>query len=200
MLKRLCFLLLLIYLTGLGWADSPLTSTPLWKGYRDLPQVTMARDLERLNTSLALYLLSGASLDKKIAVINALSWNYEGKQNAMLFREVLGQKYKSQDDKVIEGRMTAEERLCLAYLTAMDDYFHVERALAMARQARKRLSQSFTADVITRLIEAQSRFAEQDKLWTLVEPAFTNKQFKPDMRPEGRKQIYDYMILYRKKS
>lgn len=181
------------------WADSPLTSTPLWKGYRDLPEVASARDIERLNTSLAQYLLSKATLDKKIAVINALSWNYYGKQNAALFLEVLGQKYKSQDAKVLEGRLTAEERLCLAYLTAMDDYFHVEKALAMARQARKSLPQSFTADVITRLIEAQHRFAEQDKLWTLVEPAFTNQKLKFDMRPEGRKQIYDYMILYRKK-
>lgn len=197
-MRMMKFLLIcLLFFPMLAGADSPLTSTPLWKGYQDLPEVLVARDIERLNTRLAYYLLSGASLDKKVAVINALSWKYEGKQNAMLFREVLGQKYKTQDWPLIEGKMSAEETLCLAYLTALDNYFQVEEAWKLARRAQKRLPNSFTAAIVTRLIEAQSRFQEQDKLWTIVEPAFSSQTLKSDMRPAARKEIFNYMQLYR---
>lgn len=177
-----------------AWADSPLTSTDIWKGYRDLPEVTMARDIERLNTKLAYYLVSSASIDKKIAMINALSWNYHGKQNAMLFREVLAQKYKTPQ---VDAKINAEERLCLAYLIALDDYFDVREAHKMALQAQKQLPKSFTVAIVCKLIEAQKRFKEQDKLWTIVEPVLNSKDLKNDMRPAARKQIVDYMILYK---
>lgn len=187
-------LILALFCLMNAWADSPLTNTDMWKGYRDLPEVTMARDIERLNTKLAYYLVSSASIDKKVAMINALSWNYHGKQNAMLFREVLAQKYKTPD---VDSKINAEERLCLAYLTALDDYFDVREAHRMALQAQKQLPNSFTVAIVCKLIEAQKRFGEQDKLWTIVEPVLNSKKLKNDMRPAARKQIVDYMILYK---
>ena len=194
--RLLRVLLLILCCLGWAWADSPLTSTPIWKGYRDLPEVALARDIERLNTRLAYYLLSSASLDKKVAVVNALSWNYEGKQNAMLFREVLAQKYKTEK---FDTRLSGEERLCLAYLTSMDDYFHVDKAYELARQAQKQLPHSFTAAMVTALIEAQKDFSQQDRLWAIVQPVFSSKTLKADMRPAARQEIYNYMVLYKNK-
>ena len=195
-MKKLALLLSLA--AAPAWADSPLTSTDFWTAYKDVPEVVTAHDIERLNTRLGYYLLSNASIDKKAAVINALSWNYNGRQNAQLFTEILGQKYKTTDPAQLNRRLTAEERFCLAYLTALDDYFHVDAAYDMARQARRQLGGSFTVAIVTELIEAQKNFGGKTPLWNYVAPVLNDKKLKQDLRPGGRKVIFEYMALYKK--
>jgi hypothetical protein len=182
-----------------GFADSPITSTNFWRAYADVPEVKMANDIERLNTKLGNYLSSDkVSIDKKAAVINALSWNFHGKENATLFMEILAQKYKTQDATLIDAKLSAEDRFCLGFLTAQDDYFHVGTALKQVKKAQKSLPNSFTVAVVTGLIEAQDNFKGQ-KLWPYVAPVLESKKLKDDMRPAARKAIYDYMVLYKKK-
>jgi hypothetical protein len=195
-MKKLALLLSLASLPA--WADSPLTSTNFWTAYKDVPEVATAHDIERLNTKLGYYLLSNASIDKKAAVINALSWNYNGRQNAQLFTEILGQKYKTTDKAQLDKKINAQERFCLAYLTALDDYFNVDKAMVMAKQARRQLNNSFTVAIITELIEAQQSPGGATPLWKYVEPVFNDKKLKQDLRPAGRKVIFDYMALYKK--
>ena len=178
-------------------ADSPLTSTEFWTAYRDVPEVVMARDIERLNTRLAYYLLSNAPLDKKAAVVNGLSWNYHGNQNAPLFLEVAALKYKVTDPEKLKKRLKPDELFCLGYLLALDDYFEVKPALLTLRQARRQLPQSFTVAIVTELVEAQHNFAAM-KLWQYVEPVFADQHLRQDLRPQARKVIFDYMALYRK--
>ncbi|MBS2035192.1 hypothetical protein JST97_09385 [bacterium] len=192
------FLLLCMLAPTCGWADSPLTSTDFWTSYKDVPEVVMAHDIERLNTRLGIYLTSKAPIDKKAAVINALSWNINNKENAKLFLEILAQKYKTTDPAEIQKRLNPEERFCLAYLTALDDYNHVDGALALAQQARRKLGPSFTVAIVTELIEAQKNFGGRTSLWSYVAPVFADKQLKQDLRPAGRKVIFDYMALYKK--
>ena len=186
---------LALSLSVAGWADSPLTSTDFWTAYRDVPQVRTAHDLRRLNNGLANYLLSKAPLDKKAAVINALSWNYHGQQNAELFLESAALKYgkSTQDAKYM---LTADERFCWGYLMAMDNYFDVKTPLLTLRNARRQMPKSFTVAIVTELVEAQHNFAGQ-KLWQYVEPVFEDQVLKRDLRPQARKVIYDYMALYR---
>lgn len=178
-----------------GWADSPLTSTEFWTSYRDLPQVRTAHDLRRLNNGLANYLLSKAPLDHKAAVINALSWNYHGQQNAQLFLDSAALKYKKSPPDTLY-MLTPDEQFCWGYLMAMDDYFHVKTSLSTLRAARRRLPNSFTVAIVTELVEAQHNFADQ-KLWQYVEPVFENKKLRRDLRPQARQTIYKYMALYR---
>lgn len=192
------FLLLPLLVPAYGWADSPLTSTDFWTAYKDVPEVVMAHDIERLNTRLGIYLSSNASIDKKAAVINALSWNINNKENSKLFLEILGQKYKTTDQVQISKRLTPEERFCLGYLTALDDYNHVDAALVLAQQARRQLGPSFTVAIVTELIEAQKNFGSGTSLWSFVSPVFADKKLKQDLRPAGRKVIFDYMALYKK--
>ena len=188
---------LALALTIPSWADSPLTSTDFWTAYKDVPEVVTAHDIERLNTTLAYYLLSKAPLDKKAAVINALSWNYNGKQNASLFLEVAAMKYKTSDPEQTEFRLKPDERFCLGYLMALDNYFEVKPALLTLRQARRQLPHSFTVAIVTELVEAQHNFAAM-KLWQYVEPVFADHHLRQDLRPKAREVIFDYMALYRK--
>jgi hypothetical protein len=196
MKKLFTTLTLLLAAVGSARADSPLTSTNFWKAYRDIPAVRQAHDIERLDTTLANYLLSKRnSIAKKAAVINALNWNYNGLQNAMLFREVLGQKYKLAPGRV-DARLTADETFCLAYLTAMDDYFHVNASLKMADRARLRNPKSFTVAIVDALIRCQSEFKTPTKLWPVISAVLDNPQLTQDMRPRAKEAIKEYMHLY----
>lgn len=177
-------------------ADSPLTSTEFWKAYRNVPEVALAHDIERLNTRLANYLLSKAPIDRKAAVVNALAWNFHGRENAVLFRDVLSQKYKMAP-AAVEARLTPEECFCLAYLTALDDYFHPQRASKLAARARKGLPRSFTVAMVGALIRAQMEMRRLEKVWPMVQPVLDDRHLVQDMRPAGRAIIVDYLRLYR---
>ena len=68
--------LLLIFLSVIN-ADSPITSTDFYKAYLHIPEVEEAHTIGVLSEGIAEYLLnSDNSLDKKAAVINALSWDW----------------------------------------------------------------------------------------------------------------------------
>ena len=76
-------------------ADSPITSTDFYKAYLHIPEVEEAHEIGVLSEEIAEYLLgSENSLDKKAAVINALSWDFDGKINAFLFKRYLNAKYQ----------------------------------------------------------------------------------------------------------
>lgn len=196
-MRKLFQLLLLLLWVWPAAADSPLTSTDFWRAYRDLPEVALAHDIERLNTRLGHYLLSRAPLDRKAAVINALSWNFHGRQNAVLFREMLEQKYSAGQ---VDRRMNGDELFCMGYLLALDDYFHAERALPWMHKARKAHPKSFTVALVAALVEAQTRFQHFEQLWPLTESVLLDRTLRRDMRPRGVNIVVDYMKLYRKYS
>lgn len=199
-MKRFHLVLALMAIV-IGWppqarADSPLTSTNFWRAYRDVPEVVVAHDIERLNTRLACYLLSKAPIDRKAAVVNALSWNLHGHDNATLFREVLSQKYKT-PPATVDARLTADECFCLAYLTALDDYLHPQRAATLAARARRGLPRSFTAAMVDALVQAQMALPHFDRVWRAVQPVLDDRHLVMDMRPAARALIVDYLRLYR---
>ncbi len=194
-MNKLLQLLMLLLWAWPAAADSPLTSTDFWRAYRDVPEVVMAHDLERLNTQLGYYLLSQAPIDRKAAVINALSWNFHGKQNAVLFREILEQKYSGPN---YESRLNGDELFCLGYLTALDDYFHAENALPWLGKARKAHPKSFTVALVGALVEAQTRFQHFEELWPITERVLNDRNLKRDLRTSGVKIVTDYMKLYQK--
>lgn len=164
-----------------------------WKAYRDLPEVREAHDIERLNTHLGIYLLGKAPIDHKAAVINALSWKYEGRENAMLLREILAKRYKTTD---FEERLKPEELFCLGYLTALDDYFHPEKAAAYLKRAQKGLPRSFTVAMIRGLVQAQIDFHDFKQVWLDAAAVLNDRTLRRDMRPGAVDIIVDYMKLY----
>ena len=94
-MKTQLFLIVLIF-TGASFlfSDSPLTSTPFYKAYSEINIIKVARVQGTLNLEMAEYLSSGSvSLDLKAALINALSWDINGKNNSDLYKYYLGLKY-----------------------------------------------------------------------------------------------------------
>lgn len=120
--QRLLSLVLLV-LGAMGTparADSPLTSMPIADAYLDIPLVRTARTKGVLTPEMAEF-LSGPHqpVDCQAALINALSWRVEGKQNVRICEQFLGNRYGEWN----LVKFTPDEVFAVAYLTVMDGYF-----------------------------------------------------------------------------
>jgi hypothetical protein len=191
--------LLLISTPVPAHADSPITSTPFSEAYLDdYDIVEKARQKGTLDLEMAQYLSSRSTpIDVKAALINALSWKFEGKQNAVFYRYYLGLTYGLTVEQLAPERLSADEQFALGYLTIMDDYFHPQKAIPLLEKAQARQPKSRTVAMITALAKAQAMMqSDWCQVWTLTDAAARNQSLRSDMRPEAQKIILDYMSGY----
>lgn len=200
-------------------ADSPITSTSFYSAYNEIPQIYLAEKEGILNYEFASFLSSGATIDKKVALINALGWSSNGKHNKDLYIKYLNSKYKTQ--KINYNQITPDEHLCLGYLAIMDDYFHVRESLTIVKGALKRNPKSYTYNIIYGLVLAQmnlrldsdetfdedlidERYIDMNmpawcNIYTLFAKIESDKTLKQDFRVSAKRNIFKYINLYKKK-
>jgi hypothetical protein len=202
-MKARFIFLLAIALLGLSTqpalADSPITSTPFADAYQDDELIQTARKTGVLDLKMAEYLSSPSTqIDRKAALINALSWKYEGKYNATLYRYFLGLTYGQKADQLDMQALTADQVFALGYLTVMDDYFNPEPAISLLLDAKARKNDSLTVAIIAALTQAQAEGASSwCQRWKVTEAVTQDRSLKQDMRPKAKKIILDYMRVYR---
>ncbi len=176
-------------------ADSPVTSTPFCKAYMDYRAVAAAQKSGVMSAQLAQYLGSpSVALDVKAAVVNALSWNIDGKHNAELYMQLRpGRARGACQPQPLRG----DELLVVGYLTLMDDYQHPERALPLLEQARAKLPRSTTAAMIHALAVAQhSLLGSAAGEANVAQQVAGNDTLNGDMRVGAIRIIMEYMDLY----
>lgn len=184
---------------AVSYADSPITATDFYEAYLDVKMVQRAHLEGVMGIEIAEFLSTPENpIDAKAAVINALSWRFEGKNNAELYTYYLGLLYHMPITELDTDFLSADEIFCLGYLTAMDNYFHPENAIPLLEEAHKLMKDSFTVSIVLALAKAQIAF-EMDwcEVWKLIERVLENRALKQDLRPEATKIIVDYMILYK---
>lgn len=182
------------------WADSPITSTPIYEAYRELKIVRKAESSGVVDLEIAGYLYSKSiPIDLKAAVINAVSWSTSGKRNSDLFSYYLSLQYGITRDELSLDIMEADELFCLGYLMVMDNYFRPSDALPFLERASSEMGKSFTVAVILALVKAQEKIMDQDfnDIWELIEVVLQDPWLEHDMRREAEEIIVDYMSLYR---
>lgn len=192
-------LILLFVFPGISQADSPITATDFYEAYKDVKMVQRAHLEGVMGVEIAEFLSSPENpIDHKAAVINALSWRFEGKSNAELYTYYLGLLYHMSITELDTDFLSADEIFCLGYLVAMDDYFHPENAIVLLEEAQRMMKESFTVSMVLALVRAQIAF-EQDwcEAWKIIERVLQNADIKQDLRQEAKKIIVNYMILYR---
>ena len=201
-IRFIAFVLIsLVFTCKSVYADSPLTSTNISKAYQDLSIVIKATEAEGILTNeLIEYLLNEKNpIANKIALINELGWDIDGKNNAAIFLDYLIQKqgYEDQEDFLNNGKDF--EILSMAYLKALDDYFNVSEALIYAERALSKNSESYTYNIITALIEAQiATRGDWCKVYKSTDQVRTKTSLETDMRDEAVTIIFDYMDSYKK--
>lgn len=185
--------------SSVSYADSPITATDFYEAYRDVKMVQRAHLEGVMGVEIAEFLSSPENpIDVKAAVINALSWRFEGKNNAELYTYYLGLLYHLSITELDTDFLSADEIFCLGYLIAMDNYFHPENAISLLEEADKLIRDSFTVSIVLALAKAQIAF-EKDwcEAWKTIERVLKNTDLNQDLRQEAKKIIVDYMILYR---
>ena len=190
---------LVFVLSRKSHADSPITATDFYEAYIDVKMVERAHLEGVMGLEIAEFLTSPENpIDVKAAVINGLSWRFEGKNNAELYAYYLALLYHLSITELDTAFLSADEIFCLGYLTAMDDYFHPEKALPLLAEAHKMMKESFTVSIILAIAKAQIPFdSDWCEVWRLTEEVLQNKELKQDLRPEAIKRIVDYMSLYK---
>lgn len=196
-MKRLIIIILLI--SQHTFADSPLTSTDFYKAYLDIPLIQKtANSKGALTDEVFEYLISKNSLDKKVALINALKWDFDGKNNSVLYIKKLLVLHKNYTLTNFYQKATPEELLCYGYLKAMDDYFDVKKASVFTSRAQKLNPGSYTIAIINHLITAQmtgiNSWCERYSGFDTIKQ---NKLLKLDFRTKASDVIHDYLKGYK---
>ena len=200
-MMRKYFTFLFVLLTGnFVSADSPLTSTDFYKAYLDVPMVAkVSKSNGILTDEIFDYLNSNLnSIDKKIAVINALKWNFNGKKNAPYYIKKLFAIHKDYNAKSFYYKGTAQELLFYAYLKSLDNYFDVKKALVFSNRAAELKPNSYTVSIINNLIKSQTIFQnEWCEIYKIMNDIKTNRKLVCDFRSEASNLIFNYIDCYK---
>lgn len=197
LLISLCFLLL----ANTAFADSPLTSTPFYKGYLDVAVIKEALKSNGKITEKQLQFLTNSKnpIAVKLALINSLGWDTKGKSNASKYIDYVFEKQPQLNYKNFIIKASAEELICYAYLKAMDDYFNVKSASVFAKQAMRKAPTSYSIHLIGTLIQVQGLNAMNwCNIYTKMTQVRTNKKLKLDMRLISTVAIFGYTDGYKK--
>ena len=83
-IKTLLLCLYFFCIANTSFADSPLTSTPFYKGYRDITIIKTAAKSNGKITDQQLQFVTNTKnpIEVKLALINSLGWNLKVKSNA----------------------------------------------------------------------------------------------------------------------
>lgn len=182
----------LFFEPAIAYADSPLTSTPFSKAYYDVEIVEKASRRNHITEDMAAYLADENNpIDVKAALINALSWDLDGKDNTDRYcRFIYGKPLEEIDVAALSG----DQQFCIGYLLAMDDIdFHTAQSMECLRLARINMPDSLTVAVITYIVEAMN--GEVDDWRGQLNQILADTSLKQDLSEDAIKVITDYMLL-----
>jgi hypothetical protein len=195
--KLITFLSLFFISLSIVKADSPLTSTPISDAYNDLDIVVRAQKKGKMTMEFAKFLHdANNSIDEKAALINAIGWSVDGKNNAELYAKYIYDKKLTELDL---PDINGDDLFCLGYLQALDDYFNPAKSLPYFDEAEKKINTSLTVSLIHTLAKAQDIMDGGDwcKIWNMTYQTLNDKSLYRDLREAAIKIIRDYMVLYK---
>lgn len=223
MIRKILFGLFLIN-SVCTFADSPITSTPFYKAFNEIPEINQAEKIGKLNYELASYLSNkNNSIDKKLALVNALGWHVDGKNNRKLFELFLKNKYSL--DILDYSKISNDEHLIIGYLAIMDNYFKTVEPLKIINEALEKNPNSYSYNIIYGLVlsqlsldfgirgvEEEEKFVITDKylknlfdlkstgwcnIYIISANIEKNKNLTQDFRESAKKIIYNYTGRYK---
>jgi len=181
-----------------SFSQSPLTNICFYKVYSDFGVVEEAEKAGYMNYNIAQELMNPLlSTDVKAAIINALSFEILGTENAQKFVFYMQLKYRFSSIDSFVDQLSADEIFCLAYLTVMDDYFNPQASFKYFEKALSKNPESFTYNLIYSLVKAQDVFIyDRCKAWKQVELVLNNLNYTGLMLPEAIALITEFMKVY----
>lgn len=175
-------------------ADSPLTSTDLTKGYETSKWVIEAKaNNGAITNGIMEFLANKGDIGEKVATICQLGWGENAGLNASQFMLYL------MENKKVETQ-TGDDYCCVAYLSALGNYFDANDALKDAEKAVKMNPKSFTVQIIRALIQAQALMDSPSnwcQVYKVCDEVRNNKSLKQDLAAASVAGIFDYINIYK---
>ena len=204
-MKRFYAALLLTMVWVASWADSPLTSCDFANAYSDHPMVNIAMGLaDNSEVDIPVTLLNfladtKSPVDVRLAVVNAIGWNFDGKNSGKQINEYLMKRYNVKDTEKLIKKLDAGTLAVYAYAKAMSNYFVVTEAQQLAHEAVKRdKGKSFSVAFIASLIDAQVYLdSDWGMVYKVVSDVTHDGSLKLDMRQEAIDIVMEYINLYK---
>lgn len=200
-MKKLFLISIFFFSINSVFADSPLTNSDFYRAYLDIPLVDKTSKSNGVLTDEVFdYLNSKAnSIDKKIALINSLKWNINGKNNAVLYFKKIVLIHKEYTPNNFYNKGTAEELICYGYLKAMDNYFDVKIASLFSKRANELNPNSYTIVIVNQLIKVQLIGSPDDwcEVYSGMNKIRENKYLVVDFRKEASNIIFKYTDVYK---
>ena len=196
-LRNILVVAMLLY-SSVTIADSPLTSTYFANVYRSEKVVKKAIKADgKITRAIMKYLADKDNpVDVKIAAVNALEWRID---NYPAFCDYLKDKYKTLSEVTLIEKLDASTLISLAYIKAMGDYKDVMGAAIIAENARKKMRDSFTVNMISALIFAQMYMNDNFcVVYKFCDSVLKNENLTKDMHPKAVEQIVEYTNPYSK--
>lgn len=159
-----------------------------------------ARKNAVLSEEMVRFLLDDSkTLGARVALINALSWDFNGKQNAAVFEEALLKKYRLKELSEQYDVLEADDLTCLSYLKAMDNYFEVGEAYQIIQTAKKKAPRSYAVQMIAALIESQHHTVGFDwcEVYLTCMIARQDPTVDKDLKEEAVDAIFNYIDIYK---
>ena len=199
-IKNLLLCICFFFIVNNSFADSPLTSTPFYKGYLDIAMIKSAAKSNGKITKQQLEYLTNSKnpIAVKLALINSLGWNTKGKSNATKYIAYLFEQKPQLNNQNFIHKASAEELICYAFLKAMDDYFNVKSASVFARQAMRKAPTTYSINLIGTLIQVQGVNAKNwCTIYTEMNKVRTNKILLNDFRHKSIQVVFNYTDGYK---
>lgn len=199
-IKNLLLCICFFFIANNSFADSPLTSTPFYKGYMNITIIKTAAKSNGTITEQQLQFLTNSKnpIAIKLALINSLGWNTKGKSNASEYLSYLFEKQPQLNYKNFINNASAEELICFAYLKAMDNYFEVKSASVFAKQAMRKAPTSYSIHLIGTLIQVQGLNQNNwCSVYTKINQVRKHKKLQLDMRLISAAAVFGYTDGYK---
>ena len=205
------FLFLSIMLSGIVYADSPLTSIDLTEGNEkdEMVQYAKASGGDFDDKLLDFLLDDNNALNRRLVVINAIGWEGGVSESRTYdFLVALSDQLSmdldmltANDPADLQDIISGETFLCLAYVAALENYLESPAVLFDLVEVAyndPQVQKSFTAMTVIGLMRAQ-HFMDYD--WCMVyeqtDVLQQNKsKFKMDLSKEAYNNVFEYMDLY----
>ena len=204
-MKRLIIAMMCTLSWAFTWADSPLTSTHFAESYNEHPMVQQALKLsDASDTNIPVSTLNfladkNSPIDVRLAVINAIGWNFNGKTSGQQLSEYLMKRYKAKTADKLVKKLDAGTLAVYAYAVAMSDYFNVTGAQELAHKAvNKNKGKSFSVAFISALIDAQVHLdGDWGQVYRVVNNVLHDGSLQLDMRQEAIDNVMEYIGEYK---
>jgi CARDB len=208
-----------VFWAMMGSADSPLSSSYFAPAYREVPEIAAMMTIETtanepllLDALTSVFILDAyRPLDIRLAMVNALGFGQT--TNVELIVQYVATKYEATvsewhndvvkenwvglSKKCMESKVSPQDMLVMAYVSAMGSYTNPRCALPFLFACHHELKGSETAAWIRELITSQL-IMESDpcEVYILFAELQLKTYSKDPLREESKRRIMDYIGLY----